>query len=103
MHIGEQVRKRTAEMFYNLLNEHRHKIEEAYCNEDNDLSIAFPVKYSPGKKGGTDIEVNINFVAERVKAKSKSNVDERQRVLKFEKKPLIFVTIKRVFILSSLL
>ena len=86
MHIGFEVRKRTVEMFKGLLNEYRNQIEEAYCREDNDLSISFPVKYSPGKKGGIDIEVNINFVAERIKAKSKSNVDERQKVFDFSEK-----------------
>lgn len=83
MHIGDQVRKRTAQMFSALLVEYRHQIEEAHCQEEDVLSISFPVKFGPGKHGGIDIEVAINFVKERIKGRSISNVDERQKTLPF--------------------
>ena len=76
MHISPQVVKATFDGISGLLKDNHKEIEEAYCNEEDSLSLSFSVKYSPAKKGnGVSIETSINFIKDRVKQKIQTIVD----------------------------
>jgi hypothetical protein len=84
MKIGFQTIQKIQDMISGHIIDYRTEIDNAYQQQDNELTIALSVKLVPGKKGGTDIDVTMNFVKDRVKVKASDNVDETQQPLPFK-------------------
>jgi len=79
MHISDKVIESTTKAIDGLLWDNHKDIEEAYCNEEESISIAITIKYGLPKRGqGIGIETTLNFVKERVKQKSVTVVDDKQ-------------------------
>jgi len=85
-----QIRKMVNLHIYDYMDE----INNAYEKQDNELTIALSVKLAPGKKGGTNIDVIMNFVKDRVKVKASTNVDENQKPLPFKGEDEVSLTYK---------
>lgn len=81
MNISGNVLEKTHNMIIGILQDNHKLIEEAYCNEEDSLSLSVSVKFSESKQSGIDIDVGINFVKERIKAKVSSTVDDNQMKL----------------------
>ena len=79
VHIGSKIKREIEGMIDTLLTKNLEKINQAYLEADDSLSISFPVKLNPGKPGtGVEVEVTINFVESRVKETMKTTVNEKQ-------------------------
>jgi len=77
--IGDQAIDEIKEQVGQLLESYSGPINTAYLKNPGELAIGFIVKLSPGKKTTeTIIETGMSFVAERVKDKTKSTIDEAQ-------------------------
>ena len=63
-----------------LMSNYRADLDRAYLNADGDFSVAVTHKFSP-KGSGVSVESSINFVAERIKDKTTSVVDDKQMKL----------------------
>jgi len=82
MHISHQVIEQTINSIQGLLIDNQKDIEEAYCNDENSLSITISVKYDIAKGGqGISVETGINFVKERIKQRTVAVVDDKQQAL----------------------
>jgi len=79
MHISDKVIESTTKAIDGLLWDNHKDIEEAYCNEEDTVTIAISIKYGIAPKGsGIGIETGINFVKERIKQKTSVIVDDKQ-------------------------
>jgi hypothetical protein len=76
MHITSDVLKQTQVSIYGLLQENHNNIEDAYCNEEDTLTLSIQIKYSlPPKGNGIQVDAALNFVKERIKQKTTAIVD----------------------------
>jgi hypothetical protein len=82
--IGSQTLSKIRDALYGHLQDHHGEIDTAYQAQGDELSISFTVKMAPGKKGGTDYDVSMSFVKDKVKVRSVGNVDENQTPLPFD-------------------
>lgn len=76
MKIGPVTLEKISQGIFGHLIDYQPDIEAAYDNQ-GEVSIAFSVKLVPGKTG-MDYEIGMNLVKDRIKVKSKGNVDEKQ-------------------------
>jgi hypothetical protein len=86
MKIGIETLSKIRSAVWGHLQDHHGEIDKAYDAQGNELSISFAVKMAPGKKGGTDYEVSMSFIKDRVKVRSVGNIDETQTRLPFSDK-----------------
>jgi hypothetical protein len=69
----------TVKMIQDMLNDHRHDIDQAYIRTEDALTVSLSVKYAPNvKTGAIDIDVNLSFVSEKIKDNSKASISEGQ-------------------------
>jgi len=76
MKIGFVTLDRISQGIMGHLTDYQPDIEAAYHNQ-GEVSISLTVKMAPGKTG-IDYEIGMNLVKDRIKVKSKGNIDERQ-------------------------
>jgi len=84
--IGNKAINGVGAMAMQLLRDHQKEINEAYLSTDDPLSIALKLKIKPSQSGGVDLEMGIDFVAERIKDKVVRSINEAQGEL-FEEQP----------------
>ena len=83
MTIGPKTIREIGSMTEKLVKDYQKEIEAAYLRADGGLTIGFQLKIDPAKYGsGIDLEMAINFVAERIKDKTTSSINEKQMELK---------------------
>ena len=78
--IGKKVIEETGFMLMGHLNDYQDKIDTAYHDCDDDLTVTLKAKYSPAGSA-VNIDTSISFVAEKVTAKASRVVDEKQMSL----------------------
>ena len=76
MKIGTETLSSILHAIEGHLSDHHLEIDRAYDTQGNELSISLTVKLAPGKKGGTDYEVAMSFVKDRVKVRSVGNTED---------------------------
>ncbi len=90
--IGPQTVKTLTDHIEQLLRRNIDKMEEAYCNLDNELSVSISIKIAPNKKAGTDLTTKLSFTAEKVTEKFEATVDENQMSLPLDETEVTFKT-----------
>lgn len=83
MQIGPQIRSSIIQMIEGHLADYHKEINEAYENSGRALTFAFGVKLTAAKHGGTQIDVSLNCVRDRLNVKASATVDENQVPLPF--------------------
>jgi uncharacterized protein YbjQ (UPF0145 family) len=76
--IGDKTREQIKEMVGGLVGDYMDELNDAYRKAEDSMTIAFNVKIKPNKNAGNDIDVGINFVADRVKDSISTTIDEDQ-------------------------
>jgi hypothetical protein len=79
----EKITEEILEQIRQLFEAYRSKLESSYLGSPGDFSVNIGVKLSPGEKSATAtmVETSISFVCERIKDKTKNEVDDRQMKL----------------------
>ena len=81
MIIGDQSIAMAIQDLNALIMKHHNKIDEAYQDNDHEVSVALTLKYKRNKHNECEMETAINFVQVRCKDRTVRVVDEQQRPL----------------------
>lgn len=83
MDITQEVIERATNLVKKVSQDYQEKINMAYLDTEDELSIAFKVTFRP-KGDGVHIKVDLNFVADRVKDSAEDTVQSgAQMVIDF--------------------
>jgi hypothetical protein len=75
-HISQSVIDQSIKGIDGLLNENMEQMEQAYCNDEDALTVSIKLKYSvPSSGNGIQIDTDLSFTLEKIKAKTTTVVD----------------------------
>lgn len=84
IHIEDQHRDRILNRIRKLFDRYHTEIDTTYTENENELTIKFSAKLSPGKPNGIKIITGIDFYTGKVKDSLEDRVDDgRQQQLNF--------------------
>jgi len=83
MDITRQVVESAGNLCGILLKNYQHKINSAYLEADDELSVALKVSFKPSGSG-VKVKADLNFVSERVKDSAAETVMPGQQLQLFK-------------------